>query len=391
MKEVYIVLAKRTAIGSYLGSLSSMTATQLGEKLIANIMETAKLPRDAIDEVIIGQVLTAGQGQNPARQAMINAGLNEATPAMTINKVCGSGLKSIALAYDSIAIGNNDLVIAGGQESMSTAFHGALIRQNVRMGDIKLIDLMSYDGLTDAFSYKAMGVTAENVAEKYGISRQEQDIFALESQKKASNAIAAGYFKEEILPIKVQTKKMLVEFAEDEFVKPQTNIDSLSKLKTVFKENGTVTAGNASGINDGAAMLLLASKNAIKKFNLKPLVRVLGHASAGVAPEIMGIAPSAAVQKLVDKTKINLDVMDLIEANEAFAAPSIAVNKLLGWDVSKVNITGGAIALGHPIGASGARVATTLIHNMIRNRAKTGLATLCIGGGMGIAMSFELI
>ncbi len=391
MKEVYIVLAKRTAIGSYLGSLSSITATQLGEKLIANIMESAKLPRDAIDEVIIGQVLTAGQGQNPARQAMLNADLNETTPAMTINKVCGSGLKSIALAYDSIALGYNDLVIAGGQESMSTAFHGALIRQNVRMGDIKLIDLMSYDGLTDAFSYKAMGVTAENVAEKYEISRQEQDVFALESQKKASRAIASGYFKEEILPIKIQTKKTLIEFAEDEFVKPQTDIESLSKLKTVFKENGTVTAGNASGINDGAAMLLLASENAIKKFNLQPLVRVLGHASAGVAPEIMGIAPSVAVQKLVDKTKINLDIVDLIEANEAFAAPSVAVNKLLGWDVSKVNITGGAIALGHPIGASGARVATTLIHNMIRTRAKTGLVTLCIGGGMGIAISFELV
>ncbi len=391
MNEVYVVLAKRTAIGSYLGSLSSLTATQLGEKLISHIMKTANLPDDAIDEVIIGQVLTAGQGQNPARQASIKAGLSNKTPAMTINKVCGSGLKSIALAYDSIALGYNNLVIAGGQESMSTAFHGALIRQNVRMGDIKLTDLMSFDGLTDAFSYKAMGVTAENVAEKYAITREEQDIFALDSQQKASNAITSGYFKAEILPIEQQTKKGLVEFAEDEFVKPQSTLENLAKLRTVFKENGTVTAGNASGINDGAAMLLLASEDAIKKFNLKPIARILGHAAAGVAPEIMGIAPASAVEKLLLKTKTKLDSIDLIEANEAFASPSVALNKLLGWNTDKVNITGGAIALGHPIGASGARIATTLIHNMLRKQERKGLATLCIGGGLGIAMSFELI
>ena len=391
MREVYIVDAKRTAVGSYLGSLTSLKAHELGASVIKSIIKTNNLPSDAIDEVILGQVLTGGQGQNPARQASINAGLDVKTPSFTVNKVCGSGLKAIALAFDSIALGHNELMIAGGQESMSTALHGALIRQNVRMGNVNFIDLMSYDGLTDAFSNVAMGITAENVSKKYNVTREDQDLFSLASQQKAAKAIKEGLFKDQIVPLEVKIKKELVQFTTDEFVRPDSSLESLAKLKPAFDQNGTVTAGNSSGINDGAAMLLLASEDALKKYNLKPIAKIVNHASAGVDPQIMGVAPAEAVKKLMTRTNFKVENLDLIEANEAFAAQAIAVNRLLNWDESKVNITGGSIAIGHPIGASGARVAVTLLHNMQRLNAKNGLASLCIGGGMGIAMRFELV
>ena len=391
MKEVYIVDAKRTAVGSYLGSISTIKAHDLGCHLIKHILKENNIPNDAIDEIIIGQVLTSGQGQNPARQSAIKAGLDAKIPAFTINKVCGSGLKAIALGYNSIALGHSDLVIAGGQESMSTALHGSMIRQGVKMGDVKLIDLMSYDGLTDAFSGLAMGITAENISERYNISREEQDIFSWNSQMKASKAMTEGKFNSEIVPIEVKIKKESMEFAIDEFVKHNVSLDNLAKLRPAFKENGTVTAGNSSGINDGAALLMIASEEAIIKFNLTPIARIIGHASAGVKPEIMGIGPTEAVKKLLYKTGLSIDAFDLIEANEAFAAQAIAVNRILKWDMNKVNISGGSIAIGHPIGASGARITTTLIHNMKKTASKRGLATLCIGGGMGIAMNFEIV
>ncbi len=391
MKDVYIVDAKRTGVGSYLGSLASFKAHELGSHVIKHIMTNNKLPSSSIDEVILGQVLTGGQGQNPARQASINAGLDVTTTATTINKVCGSGLKAITLGFDSIRLGDNDLVLAGGQESMSTAFHGALIRQNIRMGNVNFIDQMLYDGLTDAFSGAAMGITAENIAKKFSITREEQDEFACQSQMKATKAIIEGRFKDEIVPIEVKIKKDLINFAHDEFVRQNTTLEGLQKLKPAFLENGTVTAGNASGINDGAAILLLASEAALKKYNLKPIARIIAHASAGVEPSIMGIGPVEAVKKLLKKIDLNIASLDIIEANEAFASQSIAVNKLLEWDRSKVNINGGAIAIGHPIGASGARVTVTLLHNMIKNKVKKGLASLCIGGGMGIAIYCENI
>lgn len=389
MREVYIVEAKRTAVGNYLGTLATKKAHELGAILVKHIITTHNLPDDSIDEVIIGQVLTAAQGQNPARQAAIHGGLNVTTPAFTVNKVCGSGLKSIALGFDSIKLGHADLIIAGGQESMSLSPHAMLIRQGVRIGNANMIDVMSYDGLTDAFGNIAMGITAENVAKKYDISREEQDEFALKSQQKASNAQKLGLFKNEILPIEVKSKKDEILFQNDEFIRHDTSHEGLSKLKPAFDKFGTVTAGNASGINDGAAILLLASENALKKYNLKPLVRIVNHASSGIDPEIMGVGPYYAVNKLLKKISWNKNELDLMEANEAFASQAIAVNKLLDWDSSKVNISGGSIAIGHPIGASGARIATTLIHNMIRTNAKKALASLCIGGGMGIAMCLE--
>ncbi|MDX2050005.1 MAG: acetyl-CoA C-acetyltransferase [Rickettsiaceae bacterium] len=391
MKPVYIVDAKRTAVGSFLGSLQDFKAHELTVILLKHLLDLHKIPTNAIDEIIMGQVLSAGQGQNPARQASILSGIDIKTPAFTINKVCGSGLKAIALGFDSITLGDADLIIAGGHESMSSTPHGAVLRKGAKMGDISFTDFMMFDGLVDAFGNYSMGITAENIAEKYQITREEQDEFALISQQKASKAQKNGYFKSEIVKVPITKKKEQIEFAEDEFIRHDSSIESLSKLKPAFKKDGTVTAGNASGINDGSAILILASEAALKKYNLKPIAKMVAHASAGVDPAIMGIGPSEATKKLLRKINTNVDALELIESNEAFAAQSIAVNKLIGWDVSKVNISGGSIAIGHPIGASGARITTTLLHNMQRLKAKNGVATLCIGGGMGIAAYFERI
>ncbi len=389
MKEVYVVDAKRTAVGSFLGSLSGLKGHELGSIIINNLMASNKIHSEDLDEVIIGQVLTAGQGQNPARQAAVNAGIDFAVPAYNINKVCGSGLKAIALAFDSIALGRADLIIAGGQESMSNSLHGSLIRKGNKMGDMNINDLMLSDGLIDAFNKYHMGITAENVARKYNISRNSQDEFAYNSQVKASRASKAGYFKAEIVPVPIKVKKETASFHEDEFIRHDSDIAALTKLKPAFDASGTVTAANSSGINDGSAMFLLASEEAVKKYHLTPVAKILNHASAGVDPSIMGIGPATAVNKLLSKTYFNKNQIEIFELNEAFAAQAIAVNTLLEIDPARVNISGGAIAIGHPIGASGARIAVTLVHNMIRARAKHGVAGLCIGGGMGIAMSFE--
>jgi acetyl-CoA C-acetyltransferase len=389
MKEVFVVDAKRTAVGSFMGSLSKIPAHELGAIVIRNLLSRNQLDSGALDEVIMGQVITSGQGQNPARQAAIAAGIDVSVPAYTINKVCGSGLKSVALAFDSIRNGDADLIIAGGQENMSYTPHGIFMRSGVKYGSTDAIDLMAYDGLTDAFSKKPMGITAENVAKKYGITRDVQDEFAFLSQKKASEAINSGHFVNQIVPVKVINKKETIDFILDEFVRGDTSLEQLGKLRPAFDKEGSVTAGNASGINDGAAALLLASSDAVKKYNLNVIARVVSHAASGVEPEIMGIGPSRAVQKLMQKTNWKLQDLDIIESNEAFAAQALAVDKILEWDTSKVNVTGGSIAIGHPIGASGARVTVTLLHNMKRLGAKKALSTLCIGGGMGIAMCFE--
>lgn len=391
MREVYVVDAVRTGVGSFLGSLATYKAHELGAHLIKHIVSKYNLEANMVDEVILGQVLTSGQGQNPARQASINGGLDFTVPAFTVNIVCGSGAKSIALGFDAIAMGHADIIIAGGQESMSNAPHGALIRSGNKMGNVPLVDFMTLDGLTDAFSGVAMGVTAENVAKKYNISREEQDEFSYNSQLKASLASQNGYFQDQIIPVNITNRQEIIEFAHDEYIRHNASPETLAKLKPAFEQNGTVTAGNSSGINDGAAILLLVSEQALKKLNLTPMVRMVNHAVAGVDPEIMGIGPYEAVTKLLKKTGWKLNEIDLVEANEAFAAQAIAVNKLLGWDTAKVNITGGSIAIGHPIGASGARIATTLLHNMRRLKAKKTIASLCIGGGMGIAISFENI
>ncbi|MDX1923686.1 MAG: acetyl-CoA C-acetyltransferase [Rickettsiaceae bacterium] len=391
MREVFVVDAKRTAVGSFLGSLAGFKAHELGAIVIEHLVKTHNLPSNAIDEVIIGQVLTGGQGQNPARHASVKGGIDISTPAFTINKVCGSGLKSIGLGFNSIALGEADLIIAGGQESMSTAPHGALVRQPQKMGDVSLVDFMIKDGLWDVFNNYHMGTTAENVAKKYGITREQQDEFALNSQTKASKAIKEGHFQSQIVPVDVKVKKDIVKFEVDEFVRSDTSLETLAKLRPAFDPSGTVTAGNASGINDGAAMFLLASKDAIEKYKLKPIAKIIGYASSGVDPAIMGIGPSEAVKKLLTKLNYTKKDIDFFELNEAFASQAIAVNKLLELDGNVVNLTGGAIAIGHPIGASGARIATTLIHNLIRLKAKRAIAALCIGGGMGIAMCFETL
>ena len=389
MQNVYIVDAKRTAVGSFLGSLSSFAAHDLGSIVIKNLIESHKLPLNSVEEVIVGQVLTAGQGQNPARIATVNSGLDFITPAYCVNKVCGSGLKAIALGFNSIAMGQADLIIAGGQESMSNSPHGAFIRKGAKMGEINLVDYMLKDGLIDAFNNYHMGITAENVAKKYEISRDQQDEFSLKSQKKASDAKNSGYFKSQIVPVKVIQKKETTIFDQDEFIRSDATIESLAKLKPAFDPNGTVTAGNASGINDGAAMILLASEVALKKYNLTPFARIVNHASNGVDPSIMGIGPSVAVASLLNKINITKNHIDFYELNEAFASQALAVNKILDIPEEKVNLCGGSIAIGHPIGASGARIATTLLHNMKRLHAKRAIASLCIGGGMGIAMCFE--
>jgi acetyl-CoA C-acetyltransferase len=391
LKEIVIVDAIRTPIASFMGSLSNIAAVDLGKQVISALIKRNQLDGALVSEVIMGQVLTGGAGQNPARQAAINAGLPVTTPAFTINKVCGSGLKAVALAADAIASGNGDIIIAGGQENMSQALHAIYIRSGAKYGNATLVDLMQRDGLSDAFSGYAMGITAENVAKKYNISRQMQDEFALFSQQKAAKAQQQGKFKDEILPIDIIQKKLTTSFAADEYIRHDTSIEALAKLNPAFDKQGSVTAGNSSGINDGAAALLVMSLAMAEKLGKKPLARIVSYASAGVEPEIMGVGPVAAIRSALLKANWHINELDLIEGNEAFAAQAIAVNQILGLDVSKINVNGGAIALGHPIGASGARVLTSLLYEMKRSNAKKGLASLCIGGGMGIAMCIENI
>ncbi len=390
MKEdVYIVDAKRTAIGNLNGSLSTIPAHTLSSYLFKDIISRNLLDPSSISEVIMGQVLTAAQGQNPTRQASVTSGIPFEVPAMTVSQVCGSGLRAVALGYQSIINGDSEIVIAGGQENMSLAPHAIHLRSPHKYGDASMIDTMAFDGLTDAFAKYPMGITAENLVKKYSISRQEQDEFAVKSHNKAELAQASGLFTEEIVPIPIKTKEGVVAFVNDEFIRKSVTIDSLAKLRPAFNLNGTVTAGNSSGINDGAAALLLMNESALKKYNLTPLARIVSHAHAGVDPSIMGIGPVYAVKKALHKAGWNINDLDLIESNEAFAAQAISVSKELEWDLQKVNVNGGAVALGHPIGASGARVLVTLIHAMKNRQANKGLATLCVGGGMGVALCVE--
>ncbi len=390
MTEVVIVSAVRTALGSFNGSLANVPAVELGSIVIKEALNRAGVAPDQVDEVIFGNVLQAGLGQNPARQASILAGIPESVPAISINKVCGSGLRTVAFAAQSIISGDNDIVVAGGMENMSMApFLLDKARWGYRMGDGKLVDSMIQDGLWDAFNNYHMGITAENVAEKYGITREDQDAFSLNSQQKANLAIEKGLFKEEIVPVLIKGRKGDTIFDTDEFPKKDSSAEGLAKLKPAFKKDGTVTAGNASGINDGAAAFVMMSTEKAKELGLKPMAKVLANASAGVDPKIMGIGPIPASQKALKKANLTIDDLDLIEANEAFAAQAIAVGKELKIDPSKLNITGGAVALGHPIGASGARILVTLLHGLKRENKKYGLATLCIGGGQGTATIVE--
>lgn len=390
-REVYIIDAKRTAIGSFNGSLANIPAHDLSVALIKDIVQSNNLDANLISEVVIGQVLTAAQGQNPARQAVIKSGLDEAIPAFLINQVCGSGLRAIALGAQSIIAGNAEIVLAGGHENMSLAPHAAHLRNGYKFGDIKFTDTMMNEGLMDAFFNYPMGITAENVAKKYNVSRQEQDEFALHSQQKASVALKNGRFINEIVPINLKKKDGEISFAHDEYIRINATIEALEKLKPAFDKEGTVTAGNASGINDGAAMLLLVEKAIAEKHGLKPMAKIMSYAHVGVNPSLMGIGPVNAVRKVLAKAGWKIDDLDLIEENEAFAAQAIAVNKELSWDLAKINVNGGAIALGHPIGASGARILVTLLHEMQKRDVQKGLATLCVGGGMGVAMALEKI
>lgn len=388
MEKVVIVSALRTAIGSFGGTLKDIPAHEMGSKLIEATVKQLNLDANEVDEVILGNVLQAGQGQNPARIATINGGLNQSTSAMTINKVCGSGLKAVELGYQSILLGDNDIVIAGGMENMSLSPHvleGG--RFGFKMGDRKLKDTMIYDGLTDYFNQYHMGITAENLAEKYSIARDEQDEFALASQEKATKAIADNKFKDEIIPIEIPVRKgEPIVFEVDEFPRAGLTIESLNKLRPAFKKDGTVTAGTSSGINDGAAVLCLMTESKAKEKGLDILATIEGFGKSGVDPEIMGIGPVEAVKSVLNKTNIPFEEIDLIESNEAFASQSLAVGKELNYDFDKVNVNGGAIALGHPIGASGARILVTLLHEMKKRDSKKGLATLCIGGGQGISI-----
>lgn len=391
MNEVVIVAATRTAIGSFQGALANVSAVELGAAVIRQLLAQTQLDPAQVDEVILGQVLTAGAGQNPARQAAVKAGLPYEVPALTLNKVCGSGLKALHLAAQAIRCGDAEVVIAGGQESMSLApYVMPSARTGQRMGHGQLIDSMISDGLWDAFNDYHMGITAENLVDKYALTREQQDAFAAESQRKAVAAIEAGRFKDEITPIHIPQKKgePLV-FDTDEQPRPGTTAESLGKLRAAFKKDGSVTAGNASSLNDGAAAVLLMSASKAKALGLPVLAKIAAYASAGVDPAIMGIGPVSATQRCLDKAGWQLADLDLIEANEAFAAQALAVGKQLEWDASKVNVNGGAIALGHPIGASGCRVLVTLLHEMIKRDANKGLATLCIGGGQGVALAIE--
>ena len=392
MRNVVIVAAKRTAVGSFLGSLAKIPAPELGAIVIKALLEETGVKPEQVSEVIMGQILTAGSGQNPARQATLKAGLPKETPALTINQVCGSGLKDTHLAAQAIACGDAEIVVAGGQENMSASPHilpGS--RDGFKMGPATLLDSMVHDGLTDVYNKYHMGVTAENVAEKYNVTREDQDKFAVGSQNKAEKAQAEGKFADEIVPVLIpQRKGDPISFAKDEFIKAGVVYETLAKLKPAFKkENGTVTAGNASGINDGAAAVLMMSEEKAKELGLKPLAYVKAYASAGLEPELMGMGPVYATRKALARANWTVNDLDLIEANEAFAAQAVAVNKELGWDTNKVNVNGGAIAIGHPVGASGCRILVGLLHEMQRRDAKKGLAALCIGGGMGVALAVE--
>ena len=390
MESVVIVAAKRTAVGKFGGAFNNVSAADLGATVIRSLLESTGISGDQIDEVILGQVLTAGVGQNPARQSVIKAGLPKEVPAMTINMVCGSSLKAVMLGAQAIKSGDAQIVIAGGQESMSSSPHvlnGS--RNGLRMGDGKLVDSMIVDGLWDVYNDYHMGVTAENVAKKYGISRQEQDEFSCASQNKAEAAQKAGKFSDEIVPYTIKSKKGDTVVDADEYPRHGTTLDMLSGLRPAFDKEGTVTAGNASGINDGAAMVMLMSATKAKALGLKPLASIKAYASTGIDPSIMGIGPISASKRCLEIAGWGVKDLDLLEINEAFAAQAIAVNRDLAWDTTKVNVNGGAIAIGHPIGASGARVLVTLLHEMLRRDAKKGLTSLCIGGGMGVALAVE--
>ncbi len=389
MKNIVIVSAARTPIGNFLGSVAGLPAHKLGEVAIREALKRAKVDGKEVSEVILGQVLTAAAGMNPARQASIAAGIPKEIPAWLINQVCGSGLRSVCLGAQAISNGDSSIVVAGGQESMSQSPHAVNLRGGIKMGDGKMVDTMINDGLTDVFNQYHMGITAENVAKKHQITRDMQDAFAVSSQNKAEAAQKAGKFKDEIVPVVIQDKKGDKTFEADEFPRHGTTIDVLAKLRPAFAKDGTVTAGNASGINDGAAAVVLMTEEEAKKRGLTPLARIASWAHAGVEPEIMGTGPIPATRKALEKAGWKVSDLDLIEANEAFAAQAIAVNKELGWDINKVNVNGGAIAIGHPIGASGARILVTLLHEMQKRNSKKGLATLCIGGGMGVAMCVE--
>jgi acetyl-CoA C-acetyltransferase len=390
MEDIVIVGAARTAIGKFGGSLAGVPAAKLGAHIIRKVLERAGVSPDQVSEVIMGQVLAAGVGQNPARQAAIWAGLPDMIPAMTINKVCGSGLKAAMLGAQSIANGDADIVVAGGQENMSAAPHvlnGS--RDGFRMGDAKMVDSMIVDGLWDVYNQYHMGVTAENVAKEYAVTREEQDEFAVKSQNKTEAAQKAGRFKDEIVPYEVPSRKGPVVFAEDEYPRHGATMEAMKGLKPAFDKNGTVTAANASGINDGAAAVVLCSLKKSKELGLKPLARIKAFASAGVDPKYMGMGPVPASKRCLQRAGWTPKDLDLMEINEAFAAQAIAVNRQMGWDLSRVNVNGGAIALGHPIGASGCRILVTLLHEMQKRDAKKGLASLCIGGGMGVALAVE--
>ena len=391
MQELVIVAAGRSAIGTFQGDLAGISAVELGSQVIRQLLASQQISAEQIDEVIMGHVLTAGCGQNTARQASVNAGLGFDTPAMTINKVCGSGLKAVHLAAQAILCGDAEMMIAGGMENMSQSAHVLPnSRTGQKMGHWQAIDTMLHDGLWDAFNQYHMGITAENLADKYQISREQQDEFAALSQQKANDAVAEGRFKNEIIGVEIpQRKGSPVVVDKDQGPRAGTTADSLARLPAVFKKDGTVTAGNASGLNDGAAAVVVCSKAAAERAGLSPLVTIKAWANAGVDPKIMGIGPVTATQRCLAKAGWTLDDLDLIEANEAFAAQSLAVGRELQWDMSKVNVNGGAIALGHPIGASGCRVLVTLIHEMLRRDVRKGLATLCIGGGQGVALAIE--
>ena len=390
MDDVVIVAAGRTAVGKFGGSLAKIPASELGAHVIKGLLAQTGIDPNLIGEAILGQVLTAAVGQNAARQAVIKAGLPSSIPAFTINKVCGSGLKATHLAAQAIKCGDANIIIAGGQENMSASPHAMNgSRDGFRMGDFKMIDTMIVDGLWDVYNQYHMGITAENVAKKYEVTRAEQDEFALQSQLKAEAAHKADKFKDEILPLEIANKKGTVVFDSDEYIKPGSTLESLAGLRPAFAKDGTVTAGNASGLNDGAAAVIMMSASQAKELGLKPLARIKAYASSGLDPAVMGMGPVSASRLCLKKAGWTHEELDLMEINEAFAAQAIAVNKEMGWDTSKINVNGGAIAIGHPIGASGARILVTLIHEMIRRDAKKGLAALCIGGGMGVALAIE--
>ncbi|XP_050070163.1 acetyl-CoA acetyltransferase [Anopheles maculipalpis] len=389
--EVFIVSAARTPIGNFMGTLASLSAADLGAVAVRGVLQRAGVDPVDVNEVILGQALTAGQGQNPARQASMKAGVPKEVPAYNINMLCGSGLKTVALGYQAIRTGDASVIVAGGQESMSKAPHVMHLRGGTKMGDAKMVDTMLNDGLTDAFHDLHMGLTAENLATEYEISREAQDTFAAKSQQLAEESQKKGYFTEEIVPVEVPGRKETIQFAVDEYPKHGTTVEGLAKLRPCFIKDGTVTPGNASGINDSAAAVLLMSEEEVKKRDAKPLAKIVAYAQTGICPKTMGAGPISAVEAVLQKAGWKMEDVDLFELNEAFAAQALAVNKGLGVDPAKVNVGGGAIALGHPIGASGCRVLVTLLYALKRTGGKKGIASLCVGGGMGVAMAVEMV